>query len=109
LVSLHPVGGGRHSLRVKAQVRKEVDLHEGEPARVQITVLNQEVEIPPDLAKALRAERALKDFESIPPGERRYTIRLIDDAARPETRAKRIQAAVTSAHQRRERRADRGA
>jgi hypothetical protein len=104
LVSLHPTGGGRHSMRVKASVRKEAGIDEGDRARVRITVIDRSggIALPKDLIVALKAEGMLETFKSLPKGQQSYTLRLIDEAARPETRAKRIQAAVESAHERRE-------
>jgi hypothetical protein len=109
LISLFPVGGGRHYLRVKAAVRNEVKIKEGERVRVQITVRDRsdDAAIPKDLLEALKAEGVLKDFEALPIGQRGFIIRKIDEAAKPETRAKRIQAAVEAAHQKREQRIDR--
>jgi translation initiation factor IF-1 len=107
-VSLFPVGGGRHFIRIKAEVRKETKIKEGDRVRVRITVLDpSSIAIPKDLEKALRAERVLEHFEALTPGKRRYAIRLIDQAARPETREKRIQDAVELAHQKREKKQDR--
>jgi uncharacterized protein YdeI (YjbR/CyaY-like superfamily) len=52
----------------------------------------------------LRAEGVTKGFTLLPPGKQNFLIRRIDDAARPETRAKRIQEAVAAARKRSERR-----
>lgn len=96
LISLYPVGGGRHYLRVKAKIRNSVNLKEGERALVQITVLDLslEAELPKDLERALRAEGVLKQFKALPPGKRRYALRRIDEAGKPETREKRIREIV---------------
>jgi hypothetical protein len=105
LVSLFPVGSGRHYLRVKAQVRNEVKINEGDRVQVQITVRDrsEETSLPKDLMSALRAEKVLEHFEALPIGKRSYLLRWIEQAAKPETRDKRIQAAVEAAHQKRER------
>lgn len=109
LVSLHPVGGGRHKLRVKAEIRNATQINEGDRVRVEITVRDRsaEIAIPKDLMSALRAEGVLEDFKAIPDGQKSFMLRKLDEAAKPETREKRIQAAVEAAHQRRERRVDR--
>jgi hypothetical protein len=109
LVSLFPVGGGRHYLRVKAEIRNAVKIKNGDRVRVQITVRDRttEVSLPKDLASALRAEGAVDDFNALPIGTRAYIIRQIEAAARPQTRDKRIQIAVETAHQNKERRIDR--
>ncbi len=103
LVSLYPVGGGRHYLRVKAAIRNAAKIKEGDRVRVQITVLDRsKVSIPQDLASALRAEGVAEYFKAIPIGEQRYIIRCIDEAAKPQTRDKRIQSAVEAARRKRE-------
>lgn len=96
LVSLHPVGGGRHKLRVKAEVRGAAKIKEGDRVRVQITVLDRsaEISIPSDVANALRSQGVLESFKALPRGKLSYTLRWIDQAAKPETRAKRIRDAV---------------
>ena len=104
-VSLFPTGGGQHYIRIKAKVRKETKTKTGDHIRVQITVLDRaDVTIPRDLMSALRAEGVTEDFKSLPPGKQNFIIRRIDDAAKPETRAKRIQEAVEAAYRRREER-----
>jgi translation initiation factor IF-1 len=107
-VSLFPIGGGQHYIRIKAKVRKETKTKTGDRVRVRITVLDRsDVTYPKDLVRALRAERATKEFKSLPPGEQNFILRRIDDAAKPETREKRIQEAIKAAHRKREKQADR--
>jgi hypothetical protein len=96
LISLYPRGGGRHGLRVKASVRAETQIKEGDRVRVQITVRDRaaEVCVPADLAAALRAEGLLATFQALPPGQRSFTLRRIEQAVQPQTRDKRIRAAL---------------
>jgi hypothetical protein len=97
-VSLFPVGGGQHYIRVRRKVRKEADLKEGDSVKVYITVLDRaDITIPKDLAAALRAAGATARFKALTPGKKNYIIRRIDEASKPETRAKRIQEAVKEA------------
>lgn len=106
-VSLFPVGGGQHYIRIKAKVRKETETKTGDRVRVGITVLDRaDVTIPKDLMSALRAEGVTEGFKSLPPGKQNFIIRRIDDAVKPETRDKRIQEAVEAAHLSREKRDD---
>ena len=106
-VSLFPVGGGQHYIRIKAEVRKETKTTTGDRVRVRITVLDRaHVTISKDLMSALLAEGVTADFKSLPPGKQNFIIRRIDDAARPETRGKRIQEAVDAANRRKEKRID---
>jgi hypothetical protein len=94
-VSLFPTGGGQHYIRVRAKVRKETGTNTGDRVHMRITVLDRAaVTYPADLLAALRAEGATKDFKALPPGRQNYIIRRIDEAAKPETRRKRIQDAV---------------
>ena len=102
-VSLFPVGGGQHYIRIKAKVRQETKTKTGDRIRVRITVLDRaDVTIPEDLMSALGAEGVTEAFRSLPPGKQQFIIRRIDDVSRPETRERRIQEAVEAAHRRRE-------
>lgn len=102
-VSLFPVGGGRHYIRIKAKVRRETGTKTGDSIRMRFTVLDRDrVEIPEDLLRALRAEGVEQAFRSLPPGQQNFVIRRIDEAAKPQTRERRIQEAVRVARQRTE-------
>jgi hypothetical protein len=97
-VSLFPVGGGRHYIRIKAKVRKETGTKAGDRVHMRITVLDRAaVTYPADLLSALQAAGATRDFKALPPGRQNFIVRRIDEAAKPETRQKRIQEAVTEA------------
>jgi hypothetical protein len=88
-VSLFPVGGGKHFIRIKAKVRKETKTKTGDRVRVRIVVLDRaDVTLPKDFIRALAAAKATADFKSIAPGERNFILRRIDEAAKPETRRK---------------------
>jgi hypothetical protein len=102
LVSLAPIGGGRHWLRVNAKAWKAAKLQEGDRVKVQITVVDRaaELSVPKDLTAALRAAGSLENFAAVPLGQMTFMIRLINAAAKPETRAKRIAAAVAEAKRR---------
>ena len=102
-VSLFPVGGGQHYIRIKAKVRQETKTKTGDKVRLRITVLDRaDVTIAEDLARALRLEGVTKDFSLLPPGKQNFIIRRINDAAKAETRSKRIREAVQAAYDRRE-------
>ncbi len=97
-VSLFPVGGGKHYVRIKAKVRAETQTKTGDRVHVQFTVLDRaDVTIPKDLLKALRADGVIAAFKSLPPGKQNFMVRKIDDAVKPETRVKRILEAVGAA------------
>lgn len=109
-VSLFPVGGGRHFIRIKAKVRRETNTRAGDRVRVRITVLDRSaVAVPEDLLSALAGAGMADAFAALPPGQRSFLSRRIGDAVRPGTRDKRIQEAVDAAHRRTEAAAGRGA
>lgn len=54
------------------------------------------VEVPDDLAAALRKAKLTKAFEAQSYTKRKDCVRLIEDAKKPETRARRIEAAITT-------------
>jgi hypothetical protein len=94
-VSLFPVGGGKHYIRLRKKVRKDANLNEGDRVLVLITVLDRgDIKIPEDLSAALRSSKASARFNAITAGKKNYMIRRIDEAATPETRAKRVREAV---------------
>jgi hypothetical protein len=94
-VSLFPVGGGRHYIRVRAKIRKETRTTVGDPVHIRITVLDQAaVTYPADLLSALRAAGATKEFKAFSPGRQSFIVRRIEEAVKPETRRKRIDAVV---------------
>jgi hypothetical protein len=106
-VSLFPVGGGQHYIRIKAKVRKETGTKTGDVVLLRFTVLDRAaVVIPDDLMNALELEGLLESFQSLTPGKQSFIIRRIDEAAKPTTREKRIQDAVAAAHEQRERQTD---
>ncbi len=106
-VSLFPVGGGQHYIRIKAAVRKETRTETGERVAIRFTVLDRaDVTYPEDLLGALEAKRVTDGFTSLPPGRANFLLRRIEEAAKPETRKKRIEDAVLEAKQKQSERAN---
>jgi uncharacterized protein DUF1905/bacteriocin resistance YdeI/OmpD-like protein len=101
LASFYPIGGGQHYLRVRNKICKSVNITAGDLVRVQVQVRdrNAEIGIPKDLATILRAEGVTKGFRALPVGRKAYLLRLIKEAAKSETRDRRIQDAVKAARQ----------
>lgn len=99
LASLYPVGRGQHYLRIKNQICKSVGIKAGDRVRVQFTVRDRkaEVSIPKDLMSALRSEGVVEGFKALPIGKRSFLLRWMDQAAKKETREKRIQKLVDEA------------
>lgn len=105
-VSLFPAGGGKHYIRVRAKIRKEANLKEGDLVKVRIAVLDRaDILIPKDLHDALRAESLTADFNKLTAGKKNYMIRRIDDATKSETRLKRIQEIIEEVHENNEKKA----
>jgi Domain of unknown function (DUF1905)/Bacteriocin-protection, YdeI or OmpD-Associated len=99
LASLYPVGQGKHFLRVKNKICKSVNIEQGDKVKVEIVIRDRkaEIDIPADLFKALKKAGVLKTFEGISVGKKSYILRIISEAVKPETRAKRIAEAVQEA------------
>ena len=94
-VSLFPVGGGKHYIRIKAKVRRETQVQVGDRVHLHITVLDRaDVTYPKDVLAALRTAKATTDFKALAPGKQNFLLRRIEEAAKSETRAKRIQEAI---------------
>jgi Domain of unknown function (DUF1905)/Bacteriocin-protection, YdeI or OmpD-Associated len=99
-VSLFPVGGGQDYLRIKAQVRRETGTQVGDRIHVRFTVRDRAaVVLPDDLLAALAATGLTAAVKALPPGKQNFTVRRINEAVKPPTRAKRVQEAVAAAHQ----------
>ncbi len=104
-VNLYPLGGGRHGLRVKAEIRLAAKAKEGSRVRVRFTLRDRaaEISVPKDVMSALRSERATEGFKAMPVGEKSFMLGKIEQAAKPETREKRIQDFVEAALRRQKR------
>jgi hypothetical protein len=93
------VRGGRHVISVSAAVRKDTGLRGGDPVRVTLTVADspREVAIPDDLAAALAAdERAAAFFPTLSNSVQRYHVDTINAAESAGTRQRRIEKAIAS-------------
>ena len=67
----------------------------------RVTVIDRAaVPVPGDLLTALQEVKLVEGFKALTPGKRAYAIRLIEQAVKPETRAKRVQEAVDLARER---------
>jgi hypothetical protein len=87
------VMGGKYLLPVAAEVRKKAGVVAGEAIEVtlELDTEKREVEVPPDLAKALKAEpKAKAFFEGLAFTYRKEHARALTDAKTPETRQRRL-------------------
>lgn len=78
------------------QEMREGGLAPGGTYRADVVVDTQErtVEVPDDFAKALKAAGLRKAFDALSYTHRKEHVRAIEDAKKPETRARRIDSAI---------------
>ena len=100
--TLMPRRDGQYVLHLNARTRGGA-----RTGRLAITLeladANRDVEIPDDLAAALRDARAREGWQALPPGKREHILQWIEEAAFEATRTKRIALAVEKALERAER------
>jgi hypothetical protein len=87
------MGGEHHMLIVLKGIREQIGKSFGDKVGVTVEPDTQPrlIEIPPDLARALRKEKAAQArFDSLSYTHRREYVNHITEAKREETRAKRI-------------------
>lgn len=91
------VMGGRNLIGLSKATRAELGVEIGDEVTATIEPDDAErtVEVPPDLAAALDADPRLRAaFDALAPSHRKEHARAVAEAKRPETRARRIAAAV---------------
>ena len=91
------VMGGRNLLGLSKAARAELGVEIGEAvhAIIELDTDERTVELPDDFGAALAARPGARAaFDALPPSHRREHVRAIDEAKRPETRLRRIEAAV---------------
>jgi hypothetical protein len=94
--ALVPADGG-HLLGVNRKMRAGAAARPGEPVSVVLRLDPEprHVGAPPDLAAALKKSRAAqRAWDRLAPANRRAHLKAIEDAKRPETRARRVAATV---------------
>lgn len=91
--SFLPAGDGRHYLVVSRTLRQAARVSLGDTAELvfEIETAPRPVRVPNDLRQALaQAPRALAAFDRLPSSHQREYLDYIEEAKKPETRAKRI-------------------
>jgi hypothetical protein len=91
-VSMVPMGGGRHWLQLNTRTREELEIEPGDRVRVELVVPEKApvLPMPADVAGALKEVDLLETFLKFPAGKQNHILLWIEEAARPETREKRI-------------------
>lgn len=89
--------GGRFLVPLSAENRASAGVAAGDEVDVHMEVDNEtrQIAAPPDLADALtRDEQAREFFDALAPSHRKEWVRWIEDAKKPETRARRLVATL---------------
>jgi hypothetical protein len=89
--------GGMYMLGVSAEVREKAGVVGGDVVDVELELDTEDrvVTVPPDLAKALRGDAAARRFfDGLPYSQPRWFVAGIEGAKKPETRRRRVEAAV---------------
>lgn len=97
------VMGGKNLIGLSKAARAELGVEIGDEvtASIEVDTAERVVEVPDDLATALDAEPPLRAaFDALPYSHRKEHVRAITDAKRPETRARRVAAAIEMLRQR---------
>ena len=97
------VYGGRSYIGFRREIREGAAISPGETVVIELERDDapREVAVPDDLAAALNAEAGLRDaFDRMSFTHRREYVEAVEDAKRPETRARRIRLAVDAARER---------
>jgi bifunctional DNA-binding transcriptional regulator/antitoxin component of YhaV-PrlF toxin-antitoxin module len=98
--STMPMGDGRHCIGFRKELRDAAGVEVGDEVELVIGRDDEPrtVVVPDDLASALAAEPGLREaFDAMSSTHRRERVEGIEGARRPETRARRIAAAVAAA------------
>lgn len=94
--TLVPAGGGRHKLYLNKEMRSAAGLEVGDEPDVVLwrDTSQRATVLPRDLEEALAAQGLLDAFLDWAPSRRREYVLAIEDAKKPETRARRIRITV---------------
>jgi hypothetical protein len=89
--TLVPTKGGAHRLYMNGGIRAATGIEVGNRVALKLRPLRRdEVDVPPDLARALARSRLRARFDALAASHRRELLRSIDDARSPQNRAARI-------------------
>jgi Bacteriocin-protection, YdeI or OmpD-Associated/Domain of unknown function (DUF1905) len=94
--------GGRFMLGISGNVRSEAGIRAGDRVKVDLVPDTQQrtVDVPADFAAALHRQPAARPFFDGPPySQQRWFVDGIESAKEPETRTRRIDAAVVRLRQ----------
>jgi uncharacterized protein YdeI (YjbR/CyaY-like superfamily) len=95
--SLMPMGDGTYCLGVLKSIQEAAGVEQGDTVTVQLELdtTPRIVEMPADLAKAIgRDKNALAAWEKLSFTNKKEMARSLEEAKKPETRQRRLQAAL---------------
>jgi hypothetical protein len=94
--STMPMGDGTFCLGIAKAVRAAAGVDIGDPVHVRIQTDDapRTVAVPDDLAAALEVAGATARFEALSYTHRREDVQWVEEARRPETRARRVEATI---------------
>lgn len=92
------VMGGKNLIGMSKAARTELGVEIGDTvdATIELDAEEREIAVPDDLASALADAGARASFDALAPSRRKEFVRGIVDAKQPETRARRVAAAVAA-------------
>ncbi len=96
------VMGGQNLIGLSKAARAELGVAIGDAvtASIELDTAERGIEVPDDLATALEADPQVRAaFDALPYTRRKEHVRAVTEAKRPETRARRIAATVSSLSQ----------
>lgn len=96
--SIFPTGDGRHYMVVNKEIRAGAGVKGGDTVSVQMERDDEPrvIKPPAELARALKANKAARDtWEKLSYTHQKEYATAISEAKRPETRARRIEKAIT--------------
>jgi hypothetical protein len=91
------VMGGRNLIGLSKAARADLGVEIGDEidAAIDVDAHDREVELPDDLAVALQSDPALRPaFDALSYSRRKELARSVADAKRPDTRERRVEAAI---------------
>jgi hypothetical protein len=97
--SLFPAGDGTHHMMVNRQMQEGAGARAGDTVDVamELDTEPRAVAVPRDFQRALaKNQKARAFFEKLAPSHKRAYVEAIEEAKKPETRARRIERAVTN-------------
>ena len=95
------VMGGKYMVGVAAENRKNAKVKGGDVIQVALELDSEprEVDVPSDLAVALKKANAFDAFSTLAYSRRKEHVRTIEEAKAPETRLRRVEKAVQAARE----------